>query len=163
MRKIRSKKWKIQRAAKLRSRHRARCLVNLYRLWTVSIDFWCSGHRKYCGVPTMARRIAGWPADFWKSSRVLFWGPGVVKIGFLAKKYSDFTYFHNFVDRFLKNQNFRKIDFFKNWLFFHFWSVFRRLGASKSNAAWKNTSRVLFWDFLAWWEAHWCPAKVQDR
>ena len=33
----------------------------------------------------------------------LFWDPGVVKIGFLAKKYSDFTRFHNFVDRFLKN------------------------------------------------------------
>ena len=31
------------------------------------------------------RRIAGWPADFSKLPWVLFWGPGVVKIGFLAK------------------------------------------------------------------------------
>ena len=35
--------------------------------------------------------------------RVLFWGPRVVKIGFLAKRYSDFTYFHNFSTDFWKS------------------------------------------------------------
>ena len=33
--------------------------------------------------------FSNWP-------QVLFWDPGVVKIGFLAKKYSGFTGFHNF-------------------------------------------------------------------
>ena len=63
----------------------------------------------------------------------------------------------------IKNGLFFKTIFFKNRSFFHFLSVFWSPGASKSNAAWKNTSGVLFWDFLAWWEAHWCPAKVQVR
>ena len=56
-------------------------------------------------VPPTCRAAssAGRPI-FKKSPRVLFSAPGVVKIGFLAKKYSDFTRFHNF-----------STDFWKSW------------------------------------------------
>ena len=42
-----------------------------------------------------AAPLAGRPI-FFKSPQVLFWSPGVVKIGFLAKKYCDFTYLRDY-------------------------------------------------------------------
>ena len=48
-----------------------------------------------------------------KSPGVLFWGPGAVKIGFLAKKYSDLPRLHNFSTGFFLNQDFRKFGFSK--------------------------------------------------
>ena len=44
----------------------------------------------------------------------------------------------------LKNSIFHKFVFS---LFVDFWAVFQGPGVSKSKAAWKNTPRVLFWDF----------------
>ena len=57
----------------------------------------------------MARCIIGRLADFLNLSLVLFWGPGMVKIGFLAKYHAGLTCFF---DRFLENHDFRKLILF---------------------------------------------------
>ena len=69
---------------------------------------------------------------FKKSPRVLFWGPGVVKIGFLAKN-STISLIYIVFDRFLKNQHFRKTDFSKIGYFFTFYRYFE---------AWEHKSRT---------------------
>ena len=80
------------------------------RPWVAMVASW--GHMESHGV-SMARRIIGWPADLLNLPWVLFWGPGVVKIGFLAKKYSNLTRFHNFLIDFKANQIFKSHDFQK--------------------------------------------------
>ena len=101
--------------------------------------------------------IAGRPADFLKIAPGPIFNPRGGENRFPHAKIFRFHLLKPYFDRFLKNQNFKKSIFSKIDHFFTFkmWS--------KSNAAWKNTSGVLLWDFLAWWEAHWCPAKVQVR
>ena len=74
-----------------------RSCANLWRapeyLWPPSRKIFSASFKGYrtCRRPQGGRGVIfkNWPQD-------LFWDPGVVKIGFLAKRYSDFTYFHNF-------------------------------------------------------------------
>ena len=77
-----------------------------------------------------------------------------------TSKSPNFLHSESIFDHFPKNCFFYKYGF---WLVFHFWSVFRGLGASKSNAACKNISGVLFSDFLDRSEARTAPGNVLNR
>ena len=102
-------------------------------------------------------------SDFWKIGNCLlkdrFLADLGLKFGFCVKNCVG-TSIQTSISSLFENLVFYKSSF---WLFFHFWVVFWGLGASTSNASCKNIPMVWSSDILAWWEAHWCPAKAQVR
>ena len=71
---------------------------------------WCHGKFYLKGLAAWCRRPAAphhQPAGrFFKFAPGPFWDPRVVKIGFLAKRYADFTYVHDVSNDFFENHDF---------------------------------------------------------
>ena len=67
----------------------------------------------------MARRIIGWPADFFKVAPGPILAPRGGQNRIPREKLCRFHLFSQFFDRFFENHDFRKIDFSKKMVIFY--------------------------------------------